>query len=202
MHSHGHSVRNQHLSLCNKQEATQSRLRHCQQLTPKLLQDRHYIPYKDLGLTEQSKILGQSRHGLVLQAYYSSMLVAVKPMMPPSTPKIKTLFSPRGPSLTRLSSLDAIVPQFSELSDGHISRDDEQGSPCSKTHLMEHRIAVDEFVGAKRKHTVQQTIKAALGKLQSMSAKIKSCINGSLYRQIKMRQQVGTLLKGCALLRM
>ena len=125
------------------------------------------------------------------------MLVAVKLMLPPSKPKTKTLFSPRGPSLTRLSSLDAFMPQESESSEGLITGDGGTDSPCSKSHLMAHRIA--DFSSKQQKRATQLTAKKAFDKLQSMLACLKSCVNGSLYSHIKTRQQVSTLFSARSL---
>ncbi|DBA87007.1 TPA: hypothetical protein ACH3X2_000386 [Trebouxia sp. C0005] len=64
------------------------------------------IPYKDLNLSLSSQIVGHSMHGLVLQADYGSMLVAVKLILAPSRPNRRTLFTPGGSALQRISSVE------------------------------------------------------------------------------------------------
>ena len=150
-------------------------------------QEMHYIPFKDLGLTHDSKVLGHSRHGLVLQANYSSMLVAVKPMLPPAKPNVKTLFSPRSPALTRESLL---VPHISRLSESLIGASSEPASPTSRTFLIDHVPAHAVPTSRQYPNQFKTTIQAAYGSLLSMLAVVRSFADGSLYRQLKLRQQV------------
>ena len=156
-----------------------------------MLQELHYIPYKDLGLTQDSKILGQSKHGLVLQANYSSMLVAVKPMLAPAKPSIKTLFSPRSPALTRESLL---VPHYSNLSESLIGASgDPSASPTSRTSLIEHAPAESVPISKCYPSHFKTTIKAAYDRCSILMASVRSFADGSFYRQLKLRQQVSRL---------
>ncbi|KAL3135270.1 hypothetical protein ABBQ38_006242 [Trebouxia sp. C0009 RCD-2024] len=82
------------------------------------------IPYKDLGLTCYSKILGQGRHGLVLQAEYSSMSTAVKLLLAPLQATAPAPFCPRGPPVRGWSiSSEETLPPSPRTSSGRLLYD-------------------------------------------------------------------------------
>ena len=155
-------------------------------------------------MSYHSRIMGQSRHGLVLQADYSSMWVAVKPMLPSRKPHITTLFTPR--SSQRSSSVEEMHHHNSSTSVPLVTSDFDRESPnsSSRTLLGPHiQYAASDLNTSivwpqlSIKMAVRQAIKKILGTL----ALVKSAADGSLSRQAKLREEVdlSDTLLNCAL---
>ncbi len=169
-----------------------------------MLQALQFIPYRDLDLDYRSKILGQSRHGLVLQAEYCSMFAAVKPLLPAANPDINTVFSPRALGLQRESSLDEVQPQYILRSEPLVSSDNEQEFPnSSSSTLLEgnnsHMAGSPRMSGSagsflQQRLSAKLFVQLAVRKLSGSMAFFKSAMDGSLYRQAKLMQEVHSLL--------
>ena len=161
-----------------------------------LLQGLLLIPYKDLGLSYRSEVLGHSRHGLVLQADYNSMSTAVKPLLPSLQPKTVTPFVPRNTALHGLSGLseEAELPHATHSLNG---------SPTVPSRPLTHGGDLIDFDPEHGLHTskwrsllvrrctsISQLIIAASRDVAAVPGYILTIVNGTRWRQARMRQKV------------
>lgn len=155
-------------------------------------------------MSYHSRIMGQSRHGLVLQADYSSMWVAVKPMLPSRKPHITTLFTPR--SSQRTSSVEELHHHYSSTSNPLDTSDFDRESPNSSSRnlLGPHiQYAASDLNTAivRPQLSINMAVRQAMKKFLGTLAFVKSAADGSLTRQAKLREEVdlSDTLLDCAL---
>lgn len=158
------------------------------------------IPYRDLNLNKSSKIIGQSRHSLVLQADYGSMLVAVKLMLPPAQPNRVTLFTPGGSVLQRISSVEEVQPADLEmcqsLTDSSINHESPNSSSRQALLYTDEADSASPFcMYGIRVIVVWQhsRFRTALRNILAALSTTKYILDGSRYKQARLRQQVGLL---------
>ena len=161
------------------------------------------MPYKDLGLDHSSQVLGQSRHGVVLQAEYCSMSTAIKLLLPPTKPNVPMLFSPRDSAAHHLSfSTEEILQHY------HTAQ---TGSSLPESPTTSYRTLLDEDIitdihdrdgnNPFNWHThllgqwasLWQLVVAALSKAAAGPAYTISVLSGSRWRQSRMRREVSML---------
>ena len=164
------------------------------------MQGLNIIPYKDLNLSKSSKIIGQSRHSLVLQTDYGSMLVAVKMILPPARPDRSTLFTPGGSALQRISSVEEVHPADMEMCQSLNNSSVDQESPNSSSRRA--LLYADETESASSFCTPgirvvvvwqQSHVRTAVRNTLAALSTTKYGLDGSRYKQARLRQQVDLL---------
>ena len=151
------------------------------------LQGLQLIPYKDLGLTCYSKILGQGRHGLVLQADYSSMSTAVKLLLAPLHATAPAPFSPRtGPLRGWSMSSEETLPLSPRTSSGIFMYEgtDTDVIPGGTHRLFSWRSLL------RYPASVWLLVVTAFKKALRAPAYIISVLNGSRWKRFRRRQKV------------
>ncbi|KAL3157894.1 hypothetical protein ABBQ32_012304 [Trebouxia sp. C0010 RCD-2024] len=146
------------------------------------------IRYKDLGLTCYSKILGQGRHGLVLQAEHSSMSTAVKLLLAPLQATAPAPFCIRSAPLRGWSiSSEEALPPSPRSSRGRL------WCEGTKTDLHPegvHQLALCRSSSLLRCPTsIWLLVTAAFMQAVRAPAYIVSIVNGSRWKQLRRRQK-------------
>ncbi|KAL3135271.1 hypothetical protein ABBQ38_006243 [Trebouxia sp. C0009 RCD-2024] len=139
------------------------------------------IPYKDLGLTCYSKILGQGRHGLVLQAEYSSMSTAVKLLLAPLQATAPAPFCPRGPPVRGWSiSSEETLPPSPRTSSGRLLYD---GTKTNVHPGGAHQLC--RWSSLLRCPSIWLLVTAAFMQAVRAPTYIISILNGSRWKQLR-----------------
>ena len=160
-----------------------------------LMQGLQLIPYKDLGLTCYSKILGQGRHGLVLQADYSSMSTAVKLLLAPIHATAPAPFSPRtGPLRGWSMSSEDMLPPSPRASSGTFQYEGTEADIIPEgAHLLFSRSSL-----LNRPASIWLLVITAFKKALRAPAYILSVLNGSRWKRVRKCQKVTIrYTKGC-----
>ncbi|KAL0036293.1 hypothetical protein WJX77_001120 [Trebouxia sp. C0004] len=155
------------------------------------------IPYQDLNLSKSSDIIGQSRHGLVLQADYRSMLVAIKMILPPARPNRSTIFTPGGSALQRVSSVEEVQQADMEMCQSlttNSSLDHESPNSSGKRALLypDETDPTSSFCmpGIRVLIVWQHShFRRAIRKTLAALSSIQYALDGSRYKQAQLRQQ-------------
>ena len=132
----------------------------------------------------------------MLQADYNSMSTAVKPLLPPLQPKAVTLFIPRNTALQGLSGLS----EEAELPHATHSLPDSPTvfrRPLTNNHDLidfepEHALHTSKWTSllVRRCTSISQLIIAASTTAAAVPGKIISFVNGTRWRQTRLRQKV------------
>lgn len=156
------------------------------------------MPYRNLGLTYRSEVLGHSRYGLVLQADYSSMSTAVKLLLPSQKAKAPTPFSPRHTALPGFSGSS----EAEEVAEPPHATQGLRGSPVISRRMLlgeesetDYHSEDDQQLSMwrsllRRPTSIWLLVIALLRRIAATPGYIISVLNGSRWKQLRARQKV------------
>ena len=139
-------------------------------------------------------------HGLVLQADYGSMLVAVKLILAPSRPNRRTLFTPGGSALQRISSVEesqqADMEMCQSLTNSSVDHESPNSSGTRALLYADKTDSTSSFCMPRIRVIVawqHRHFRTAVRNILAALSSTKYALDGSRYKQARLRQQVGLL---------